>query len=74
MEILVGEIKKEGGKHGMKLNKDKCEALATAQNEDIQSSDNTIIKVKHEVTYLGCMINQKANTGKQIHKKSQKYM
>ena len=44
----------------MKLNKDKCEALATGQNEEITFSDNTQIKVRHDVKYLGCMINQKS--------------
>ena len=69
MEILVREIEKEGEKYGMKLNKDKCEALATAQNEEIKFSDKTVINTKKEVKYLGCRINQKTNKKKEINKR-----
>ena len=61
METIVREIEEEGEKYGMKLNKDKSEALQTDNDESIKFSNGECIKAKKEVKYLGCMLNQKAD-------------
>ena len=52
----------------MKLNKGKCEALnSSIGGEHIKFPDGEIITKKTYVKYLGCMLNQKANTEKEIN-------
>jgi len=54
MNLFLKDIELEGGKYGLKLNKNKCELLTTSLNADIRFADGAKVKRKPEVTYLGC--------------------
>ena len=70
MELIINEVETEGNKYGMKLNRDKCESLnSVAGAEPIKFADGVEIQKKDIVKYLGCMLNQKANTLKEINKR-----
>ena len=72
MNRLLKEIETEGLKYGMKLNKDKCEVVAFGKAPNIRFADGAKVNVKHEVKYLGCTLNDKCDTHKEIkHRISQ---
>ena len=66
---FLKDIEHECLKYGLKLNKGKCELLSTSFNADIKLADDTNVKRKPEVTYLGCQINQYSNINQEISKR-----
>jgi hypothetical protein len=70
MNKLIASIETEGSKYGLKLNKTKCELVVTGKttpNVHFQNKDR--IKQLEEVKYLGCYINPKNDTQKEIKHK-----
>ncbi len=50
----------------MSLNKKKCEVIYTSENANVHFMDGAKITRKDEVKYLGCDINEKASTDREI--------
>ena len=69
VEKALAAIEKEGGKYGMKLNKAKCELLAFGQVRPIRLTEGSKLKPKEEVRYLGCALNNKADSSKELQKR-----
>ena len=69
MNQFIQKIETVGAEYGLKLNKSKCELLTTENDPNIHFSDNTKIKKQDEVKYLGCQLNQKGDTSKEIGKR-----
>lgn len=70
MNRLVQAIEEEGAKYGLKLNHTKCEDLVYGKEADIWYRDRTQIPRKNEVKYSGVLINDKADTNKDITAKN----
>ena len=68
LETLLGEIEREGGKYGMKLNKLKCEALTINSEDRINYADGSRVPPQKEVKYLGCKLNDRGDNRKEIAK------
>ncbi len=66
MNIMIKEIEIESKLYGMKLNKKKCEVIYTSENANVHFMDGTKLTRKDEVKYLGCDINEKASTDREI--------
>ena len=58
---LLAAIEGEGDKYGLKLNKKKCEFLHFGEAGQVFFADGTPVRKKHEVKYLGCSMNDKAD-------------
>ena len=69
MNQFIQRIETVGAEYGLKLNKNKCELLTTELNPNIHFADNTKVKRSDEVKYLGCQLNQKGDTSKEIGKR-----
>ena len=69
LNIFLKEIEQEGQKYGLKLNKDKCEAVTNRPGANIHYADGTPLTKKAEVKYLGCLLNQKGNTRTELGKR-----
>ena len=69
MEKMLKAIVTEGAKYGMKLNKAKCELLAFGKARPVKFSDGTRLKPQEEVKYLGCSLNSKADSRRELQKR-----
>ena len=69
VERALAAIEIEGAKYGMKLNKAKCELLAFGRVRPIKFRDGTKMKPKEEVRYLGCSLNNKADSNRELQKR-----
>ena len=58
---LLAAIEGEGDKYGLKLNKNKCEFLHFGKAGQVFFADGTPVPKNHEVKYLGCNMNDKAD-------------
>ena len=74
LELFLQAIEAESICYGMRLNKDKCELIQAGLGYavgPVHFTDGTRVKVHSEVRYLGCMLNQKANQGKELNRRIQ---
>ena len=62
----LAHIEKHGNRYGMKLNKGKYEVL-TKSMADVHFSDGSKVQHKEDVKYLGCTLNMKADTKKEVN-------
>ena len=69
MEQMLKAIVTEGAKYGMKSNKAKCELLAFGKARPVKFSDGTRLKPQEEVKYLGCSLNSKADSRRELQKR-----
>ena len=69
MELLVSEIETEGEKYGMALNYDKCESVTLSGNNAIRFKNGSVIPHKNTVKYLGCVLNDKGDSTKEVSKR-----
>ena len=58
----------------MKLNKSKCEYLSFGDAGPVFFIDGTRVPFKTEVKYLGCNMNNKGDTGKEVRKRIKECM
>ena len=63
---LLQAIEVEGGKYRLRLNKKKCEYLHCGTAGKIYFTDGTQVPKQHEVKYLGCNMNDKADPEREI--------
>ena len=61
----IALIEKHGERYGLKLNKDKCEVLTNATAQ-VRFADGQLVAHRHKVKYLGCTLNLKADTQREI--------
>ena len=66
LQRLVQAIEAEGAKYGLKLNKDKCEYIHFGLAKRIAFQDGTLVPRMHEVKYLGCHMNDKADPEREV--------
>ena len=66
---LLQAIEVEGNKYGLKLNKKKCEYLHFGQAGRVKFQDGTLVPKQHEVKYLGCNMNDRADPEREIVKR-----
>ena len=69
MENVLRAIVTEGKKYGMNLNKSKCELLAFGKARAVRFSDGTTLKPQDQVKYLGCHLNDRADSGRELRKR-----
>ena len=61
-------------KYGFRLNKKKCEHIHFGSAGHVYFTDGTKVKKLHEVTYLGCNMNDKADPEREIAKRKKTCM
>ena len=66
MNRLLKSIEVEGGRYGMKLNKDKCEVTTFGGRPRIKFQDGSLVKIKDEVKYLGCTLNRSCDAAREV--------
>ena len=66
LESKLKAIEQEGAKYGMKLNKSKCEILEFGNVRTKKFEDDSEVRVKDRVKYLGCKLNNEANPAKEL--------
>ena len=69
---MIPPLKKredEGEPHGLKLNKDKCEAIPSQGTTRIKFADGKLVKQVTETKYLGCELNDKANVQREADRR-----
>ena len=66
MNRQLEAIEKEGAKYGFRLNKGKCEYLAFGGAGPVRFANGQKVERKHEVKYLGCILNSRGDPGKEI--------
>ena len=71
---LLAAIEVEGSKCGLKLNKKKCEYLHFGTAGRVYFADGTAVPKQHEVKYLGCNMNDKADPERDIVKRKKDCM
>lgn len=65
INILLKAIEEEGKQYGLKVNKNKCEAVTNKSRSNIHFADGTPLTKQAEVKYLACMLNEKKATREQ---------
>ena len=63
---LLQAIEVEGGKYGLRFNNNKCQYLHFCTAGKIHFTDWTQVPKQHEVKYLGCNMNDKADPEREI--------
>ena len=71
---LLAAIEMEGNKYGLQLNKKKCDYLHFGQAGPVVFADGTPVPKKHEVKYLGCNMNDRADPEREISKRKKETM
>ena len=66
MNRLLHAIKTEGLKYGLKLNKTKCEYIKFGEAKRVKFHNGTNVLLMHEVKYLGCNMNDKADPEREV--------
>ena len=66
MNALLAAIEEEGHKHGLKLNRAKCEYLKFGNAGHVRFKNGEQIKMMSEVKYLGCLLNNHGDPGREI--------
>ena len=66
MNRLLAAIESEGRKYGMRINKSRCGYLAFGQPSRIRFQDGTKVPVKDEVKYIGCNLNNRGDTTREV--------
>ena len=69
MNRLLHAIETEGLKYGLKLNKTKCEYIKFGEAKRVKFHDGTNVPLMHEVKYLGCNMNDKADPEREVLKR-----
>ena len=69
MNKLLQTIEKHAKYYGLNFNKAKCEAIKINANNKLKFTDGTELKGVKEVIYLGCSINNSADTKKEIQRR-----
>ena len=69
VETLLHRIEQEGANYGLKLNKKKCETLNVRGFSDVHFGDGTKINQMNESKYLGCFLNNKTNSRREINRR-----
>ena len=67
--MQIKEIQIEGDRYGLKLNTKKCEYMCFGNPARIVYQNGEKVPFKEEVKYLGVLINDQANTNKEISAK-----
>ena len=65
LQKILGLIETHGERYGLRLNKKKCELLSNGRTQ-IRFPDGTLVQWKEEVKYLGCTLNMKADTTREV--------
>ena len=66
---FIKEIEEEGFRYGLKLNRNKCELIATRQNANVHFKDNIKVPKVRIATYLGCNIGVKTSNREELSKR-----
>ena len=69
VEKLLHRIEQEGGKYGLKLNKNKCETMNVRGISEVHLENHNKVKEMNESRYLGCFLNNKTNSRREINKR-----
>ena len=69
MNRLLAAIEAEGKYYGLNLNKKKCEYLGFGNPGPVKFANGTRMSTIHEVKYLGCLLNDKADPEKDVKKR-----
>ena len=66
MSRLLEAIENVVGQYGLSLNKDKCDPMIFNSNTRVKFADNTLVPMKSEARYLGCWLNNKGGTTREL--------
>ena len=69
MNRLLEAIETKGKYYGLKLNKKKCEYLGFGKPGPVKLADGKRMSAIHEVKYLGCLLDDKADPEKNVKKR-----
>ena len=69
MNAFIAAIEEEGLKNGLKLNKNKCELLATHKNANIHFQNGERIRKQEKAQYLGCELGIRASSTAELNKR-----
>ena len=69
MNRLLKEIETEGATYGLTLSKTKCEYIKFGPAGRVEFQDGTPVPMLHEVKYLGCNMNDKADPEREVLKR-----
>ena len=67
MNRFIAEIESKGAAYGLKLNRKKCELIHTGHTARVHFADGTLLKRQTEAKYLGCILNQDSDVGKELN-------
>ena len=62
-------MEEEGEKHDLNLNKAKFELININKKQRIQFRDGTLVPVVNEAKYLGCMLNDKGDSKREVNRR-----
>ena len=66
MNRLSHAIETEGLKHGFTSSKTTCEYINFGEAKRVKFHDGTNVPLMHEVKYLGCNMNDKADPERSV--------
>ena len=69
MNRLLHAVETEGLKYGLELNKTTCEYIKFGEAQRVKFHNGTNVPLMHEVKYVGCNMNDKADPEREVLKR-----
>ena len=66
---LLHKIQEQGRSYGLKLNKDKCEAMTVRGISEVYFQEGGRVKEMEESRYLGCYLNNETKASRELNKR-----